>query len=80
MNNTGDICEGWNALQTDKMKELPDGTPFLLRLKTGAIHVCELFGNMEGDASLKAIRLTDGKVISLEKVRNARFIIIQVRS
>jgi len=64
----------WKPRPHDKLRAYPDGTIFLLRLHTGAIHLCELCGNAPEDTSWKARRLSDGKIIRLENLQRAEFI------
>ena len=70
------LLTGWSTRPHDRLRKQPNGTLFLLRLHTGAVHVCELCGNMESDQSWKARRLTDGKVIRVENLKRAKFILI----
>lgn len=59
------------------LRRYPNGTPFLLLLKTGQIHLCELAGNMDSDESWKALRRTDLKIIRLEKFKGSKCIAIE---
>jgi len=70
------LLADWGTCPHDRLRKFPNGTPFLLRLHTGAVHVCELCGNMESDHSWKARRLTDGKIIRLENLQRAEFIVL----
>ncbi len=70
------LLDDWGTRPHDRLRKYPSGTSFLLRLHTGAVHVCELCGNMDSDQSWKARRLTDGKVIRLENLQRAEFILI----
>lgn len=64
----------WKPRPHDKLRECPNGTLFLLRVRTGAIHLCELCGNLSEDESWKARRLSDCKIIRLENLQGAEFI------
>ena len=66
----------WKPRPHDKLRAHPDGTMFLLRLHTGAIHLCELCGNLPEDESRKARRLSDCKIIRLENLQRAEFIVL----
>jgi hypothetical protein len=70
----------WKPRPHDNLRGYPNGATFLLRLHTGAIHVCELYGNLPTDESWKARRLSDCKLIVLEKLQNAEFIPISLNS
>ena len=45
------LLADWATRPHDRLRKFPNGTPFLLRLRTGAVHVCELYGNMQSDQS-----------------------------
>lgn len=64
----------WKQRPHDKLRAHANGTLFLLRLHTGAIHLCELCGNLPEDESWKARRLSDCKIIRLENLQRAEFI------
>jgi len=66
----------WCTYPHKHLRKFPAGTLFLLRLRTGAVHVCELCRNLESDQSCKARRLTDGKIIRVENAHNAEFIVL----
>ncbi|MEA1998287.1 MAG: hypothetical protein U9N61_03030 [Euryarchaeota archaeon] len=53
--------------ETDKLREYPNGTEFLLKTHRGAIHFCRLCGNLPDDINWKFLRLTDGKYMKLDK-------------
>jgi hypothetical protein len=52
-----------------RLRKYQNGTLFLLQAAQGAVHVCELVGNMEKDENWKAQRLSDLKIISLDNLR-----------
>ena len=54
----------------------PNGTLFLLRLRSGQIHFCALSGNLPDDISWKAQRLTDYNHVRLEKQKQARYFLL----
>ena len=66
----------WTSRPHDRLRKYDNGTMFLLRLHTGAIHVCQLYGNLPDDESWKAKRLTDHKVIRLENLQCAEFMLL----
>jgi len=66
----------WREAPEEGLRGYPGGTLFLLRLRSGAVHVCDLYGNMEGDISLKARRLTDGAIIRLERQKRSSYILL----
>ena len=66
----------WKPLPRDKLRTYPDETLFLLRLHTGTIHLCELVGNLPNDESRNARRLVDNKIIRLENLQRAEFIVL----
>jgi hypothetical protein len=71
------LLADWCDRPHDRLRKFPNGTPFLLRLHTGSVHVCELCGNMDSDQSWKARRMTDGKYIRLENLQCAEFIVLK---
>ena len=66
----------WKPRPHDRLRKLANGTLFLLRLHTGAIHVCELVRNLPEDESWKARRLSDMKIVRLENLQRAEFILL----
>lgn len=49
---------------------------FLLKLRSGAIHLCQLYGNLPTDRSLKALRFTDCHIFRLENLHGASCILL----
>ena len=71
---------GWKARPYDKLRAHPHGTAFLLRVPPGRVHVCELCASLPEDDSCRALRLSDGKVIRLENLQRAEFILLCPRT
>ena len=63
----------WQPQPHVALRAYPNGATFLLRHRYG-IHLCRLIGNMPADQSWKAHRMTDGKIIRLERLTCAEFI------
>lgn len=68
----------WRKDPAKHLRERPNGTLFLLRMKNGIIHTCELCGNMPGDSSWKAQRFTDFKIISLDRMSGSEFMDLDI--
>lgn len=59
----------WLQNPLNGLRDYPQGTPFLLKSRTGLIHVCILIG----DEAKLARRLSDGKYIQLAAYKNRWF-------
>lgn len=66
----------WMLRPHEHLRTYKNGTLFLLRSRTGKIHLCELFGNLPTDESWKARRLSDGKILRLENQHRAECLVL----
>ena len=63
-----EVVGEWRQNAATALRRHPNGTVFLM-LERGRVHVCCLSGNRRGDLNWKAVRMTDWKAFSLEKLR-----------
>lgn len=54
-----------------QLARFPNNSTFLLHTRNGCVHVCRLVGNLPDDESIKAQRMSDGKIIRIERLVGA---------
>lgn len=72
----------WLANPSAGLRGLPDNTHFYLgRAGSPRVHLCRLVGNLPSDSSVKAERLTDLKILRLERLGgDALYCVAQIPS
>jgi len=76
MDSVPSMHDNWISDPHIYLRNYPNGQVFLLKLRTGAIHACELTGNIPSDDSWKAQRLSDLRIFRLEKQTGAKVIVL----
>lgn len=60
------------VIAREALRAMPNHTYFVMK-RRGTVHLCWLYGNIPSDQSIKFQRMTDWKIMRLERMHDARF-------